>query len=69
MHRTLIPGNHLQADKTPIRCNDPDHARGGTTQGYLWVISRPEADVVFQWRQTRRHDELTSLLSGFKGVL
>jgi transposase len=69
MHRTLLAGNYLQADETPIRCNDPDHARGGTSQGYLWVISRPKADVVFAWRQSRRHDELTSLLTGFKGVL
>jgi len=69
MHRTLIAGNYLQADETPIRCNDPDHARGGTTQGYLWVISRPKDDVVFTRRQSRRHEELTSLLSAFKGVL
>jgi transposase len=25
--------------------------------------------VVFAWRESRRHDELTSLLTGFKGVL
>lgn len=52
-----------------MRCNDPDEKRGGTTQGYLWVISRPGADVVFDWRLSRRHGELTSLLDGFKGVL
>jgi transposase len=69
MHRELLAGNYLQADETPVRCNDPDHKRGGTTQGYLWVISRPKADVIFEWRTSRRHDELSSLLSGFKGVL
>lgn len=69
MHRTLIAGNYLQADETPVRCNDPDHDRGKTLQCYLWVISRPKSDVVFTWRESRRHDELTSLLAGFKGVL
>jgi len=41
MHRGLVTGNYLQADETPIRCNDPDHDRGKTLQCYLWVISRP----------------------------
>jgi len=54
MHRGLLAGNYLQADETPVRCNDPDEKRGGTTQGYLWVISRPGADVVFDWRLSRR---------------
>jgi transposase len=69
MHRGLLAGDYLQADETPVRCNDPDEKRGGTTQGYLWVVSRPGADVVFDWRLSRRHGELTSLLDGFKGVL
>lgn len=69
LHRSLLAGDYLQADETPIRCNDPDEKRGGTTQGYLWVISRPGADVVFDWRLSRRHGELTSLLQGFKGIL
>ena len=69
MHAGLLAGGYIQADETPIRCNDPDEKRGGTTQGYLWVISRPGADVVFDWRLSRRHGELTSLLNGFQGVL
>ena len=69
MHQALLAGNYIQADETPIRCNDPDHHRGTTLQCYLWVISRPKSDVVFAWRQSRRHDELTSLLTGFKGIL
>jgi transposase len=69
MHRSLLAGNYLQADETPIRCNDPDHHRGTTLQCYLWVISRPQSDVIFTWRLSRRHDELTSLLGSFQGVL
>jgi hypothetical protein len=69
MHRQLIAGDYLQADETPIRCNDPDHDRGKTLQCYLWVISRPGSDVVFSFRETRGHDELPSLLGSFRGVL
>jgi transposase len=69
MHRQLLAGDYLQADETPVRCNDPDHKKGGTTQGYLWVISRPRADVIFEWRLSRRNAEVTSLLKDFKGVL
>jgi transposase len=69
MHAQLLAGDYLQADETPIKCHDPDEKRGTTRQGWLWVISRPQGEVVFDWRLSRRHDELTSLLDGFRGVL
>jgi len=69
MHRRLLAGSYLQADETPVRCNDPDERRGGTSEGWLWVISRPGEDVVFDWRLSRRHGELTSLIEGFRGIL
>jgi transposase len=69
MHRRLLAGRYLQVDETPIRCNDPDEKRGGTTQGWMWVVSRPDDDVVFDWRLSRRHGELTSLIEGFSGLL
>jgi transposase len=69
MLRRLLAGNYLQADETPVRCNDPDEKHGGTTEGWLWVISRPKDDVVFDWRLSRRHGELTSLIDGFAGIL
>ncbi len=65
----LLGGGYVQADETPVRCNDPDEKRGGTTQGWLWVISRPGGDVVFDWRLSRRHGELTSLLGDYRGLL
>jgi transposase len=69
MYRELLEGGYVQADETPVRCNDPDEKHGGTTQGWLWVISRPGGDVVFDWRWSRRHSELTSLLNGYRGIL
>ena len=66
----LLAGGYVQADETPVKCNDPDHKNGGTTQGYLWVLSRPGGDVVFDWKLSRKHGELTSLLTAdYKGVL
>lgn len=69
MKERLRSGRYLQADETPIRCQDPDEPTGKTFQGYLWAISRPDDDVVFDWRLTRQHGEITSLLDGFQGVL
>jgi transposase len=69
MHQELLKGGYVQADETPVRCNDPDEKRGGTTQGWLWVISRPGGDVVFDWRLSRRHGELTTLLKDYRGIL
>jgi transposase len=69
MYLGLLAGGYLQADETPLRCHDPDEKRGTTTQGWLWVISRPGGDVVFDWRLSRRHGELTTLLHGYRGLL
>lgn len=70
MHRELLAGGYVQADETPVKCNDPDEKRGGTSQGYLWVVSRPGSDVIFDWRLSRRHGELTTLLTeDYQGVL
>jgi transposase len=69
MHRELLAGGYVQVDETPVRCHDPDLHRGRTSQGYLWVVSRPGGEVVFQWRASRRHEEVTSLLDGYVGLL
>lgn len=68
MRRELLQGGYLQCDETPIRCQDPD-VPGKTVQGWLWVLSRPGADVLFEWRMSRAHAEAKTLLAGFKGVL
>ena len=70
MTRSLLDSGYVQVDETPVKCNDPDEKRGGTTQGYLWVMSRPGGDVVFDWRLSRRHGELTHLLTeDYRGIL
>ena len=68
MGESLRKGNYLQADETPVRCQDPD-VPGKTALGWLWVLSRPQSDVVFSWRLSRRHAEVDTLLQGFRGLL
>ncbi|WED66567.1 IS66 family transposase [Synoicihabitans lomoniglobus] len=69
MHRGLLESGYVQVDETPVRCHDPDQKRGKTKDGWLWVMNRPGGDVVFDWRLSRQHGELTSLVEGFAGVL
>ncbi len=69
MKQDLLASGYVQADETPIRCNDPDLRDGKTTTGWLWALSRPGGDVVFEWRLSRRHEEAERLLGDYRGVL
>jgi hypothetical protein len=69
MKADLLKSGYVQADETPVKCNDPDLKDGTTTQGYLWALSRPGGDVVFEWRLSRKHEEAERLLGEFQGVL
>lgn len=69
MKADLLQGGYVQVDETPVRCNDPDLKDGKTTQGWLWALSRPGGDVVFEWRLSRQHREAESLLGDYQGVL
>ncbi len=53
MRADLLRGGYVQADETPVRYCDPDQKKGKTEQGWLWAISRPGGDVVFDWRLSR----------------
>jgi hypothetical protein len=69
MHKELLLGDYLQCDETPIRFNDLDEKNTGTSEGWFLAVARPGSDVVFDCRLSSRHAELTSLVSGFSGVL
>jgi transposase len=70
MKRDLLAGGYVIADETPIRCNDPDVRDGKTKDGWLWALSRPGGDAVFEWRLSRRHDEAAKLLGeNYRGLL
>lgn len=69
MRRDLLDGGYVQADETPVRYCDPDLKKGKSGQGWLWAISRPSGEVCFDWRLSRRHEEASTLLEGFSGLL
>ncbi len=70
MRQRCLESGYIRVDETPVRFVDPDEKGGKTEQGYLWVMGSPGGDVVFDWKLTRRHDELTGLIgSEYKGVL
>lgn len=70
MHAELLRGRYVQCGETPVKFIDRDEKDRGTSQGYLWVLSAPGGDVVFDWRLTRRHGELTTLLTGdYVGIM
>ena len=70
MRAGLLNCGHLEADETPVRCNDPGQSRGGTTKGYLWVMGAPGGDVVFEWKQNRAHEHAAELLGdNYQGTL
>lgn len=70
MNVDLLQGHYVQCDETPVKFIDPDEKSRGTTRGYLWVVSTPGGDVVFDWRLSRRHGELTILLNdNYTGLL
>jgi len=69
MKTDLLKGSYVQVDETPIKYNDPELKEGKTSQGYLWALSRPGGDVVFEWRLSRRHEEAEKMLGDYQGVL
>lgn len=66
----LLADGYVQVDETPIRYHDPGQKKGQTEQGYFWGATAPEHDIVFVWRLSRRHAELTQLLGdNYAGLL
>ncbi len=58
---------YLQADETPVRCQDPGTGKCAT--GYLWTYLAQDHGVLFEWFPSRAHDCLTPMLSKFQGQL
>ena len=48
---TVVDGDYLQADETPIRYLDPGN--GKTKTGYFWTLNRPGHGTVYQWFTSR----------------
>ena len=69
MKTDLLKSRYVQVDETPIKYNDPALKDGKTRQGYLWALSRPGGEVVFEWRLSRQHEGAEKMLGDYRGVL
>jgi transposase len=68
MKHQLLQGDYVQADETPVRVQDPDVV-GKCATGWLWVLSVPGSDVIFEFHPGRNKEFAQALLGGFKGYL
>ena len=68
MKRQLLLSDYVQADETPVRVQDPE-VIGRCATGWLWVLSRPQSDVIFEFHPGRGKEYAKELLGGFKGYL
>lgn len=68
--QTLLTGDYLQIDETPIDYLDP--GRGSTAKGYLWTLNHPANGVYYEWHTGRAHKHLLELMENggtFTGIL
>lgn len=68
MKKELLAGDYVQVDETPVRVQDPD-VKGKCATGWLWVMSKPQGDVIFEFHPGRGKEYAAELLGGFKGYL
>ena len=68
MKNNLLAGDYVQVDETPVRVLDPE-VKGRCATGWLWVASRPEADVVFEFHPGRGKEYAKKLLGDFAGYM
>jgi transposase len=65
---TVVDGDYLQVDETPIRYLDPGN--GKTKTGYFWTLNRPGHGTVYEWFPSRAADCLDQILPrSYRGVL
>jgi transposase len=68
MKQQLLSSDYVQADETPVRVQDPE-VIGRCATGWLWVLSRPQSDVIFEFHPGRGKEYAKELLGDFKGYL
>src|SRR5215831_5711252 len=52
MKKELLAGDYVQVDETPVKVQDPD-VKGKCATGWLWVLSKPQGDVIFEFHPGR----------------
>jgi transposase len=65
---TVLDGNYVQVDETPVRYLCPGH--GQTKLGYLWTVNRPRHGMFFHWETSRGGDCLERVVPpSFGGIV
>jgi transposase len=67
VRQDLMGGSYLQIDETPVRVMDPE-VEGRAATGWLWVYTRPEGGVIFDFQKSRGRDGPDRMLKSFAGT-
>ncbi len=66
MCKGIILNNcYLLIDETPVTYID---ANGRAALGWLWVVRAPNGEVMYVWKDNRRHENVADILGDFKGT-
>src|SRR5436190_15783875 len=68
MKQQILAGDYAQVDETPVKVQDPD-VTGKCATGWLWVLSEPKGDVIFEFHSGRGKEQALKLIGDFKGYL
>jgi transposase len=68
MKKELLAADYVQVDETPVKVQDPD-VKGRCATGWLWVLSAPHSDVIFEFHPGRGKAYAVELLGSFQGYL
>jgi hypothetical protein len=68
MKRDLRRARLLQADETPVPVKDPS-VEGKTSKCWMWVYGVPEAEIVFDFTQSRSTEGPKAFLGEYAGYL
>ena len=68
MKKRQLAGDYVQVDETPVQVQDPD-VKDKCATGWLWVLGKPEGDVIFEFHRGRGKECALELLGEFEGYL
>jgi transposase len=68
MKKELLACDYVQVDETPVQVQDPD-VKDKCATGWLWVLGKPDGDVIFEFHRGRGKEHALELLEDFEGYL
>lgn len=68
MRQELLAGDYIQADETPTAVQSPI-TKGKNHRAYIWVYSRPNGPVIYEFRMGREREGPLKFLGNYNGAL